>query len=112
VVDELVRKGITAEELERARVPLMRQAEENATSNAWWLFALDEAQTKPQFVEGQGRQKEIYSAITRAELNDLARLLFSGAYARWWRCRSGWCGCGRDGWRFFRVGDDGNCRWR
>jgi len=77
VVDELVRKGITAEELERARVPLMRQAEENATSNAWWLFALDEAQTKPQFVEGQGRQKEIYSAITRAELNDLARLLFS-----------------------------------
>lgn len=77
VVDDIVRNGISADELERARVPLVRQAEENVTSNSWWLFALDEAQTKPQFVEGQGRQKEIYRAITRAELNDLARLLFS-----------------------------------
>ena len=77
VVDELVRSGITEEELERARLPLVRQMEENATSNAWWLFALDEAQSKPQFVEGQGRQKEIYNSITRAELDALARLLFS-----------------------------------
>jgi zinc protease len=77
VVDELLRSGITAEELERAREPLVRQAEENATSNSWWLFALDEAQTKPQFVEGQGRQRDIYGSITRAELDELARLLFS-----------------------------------
>ena len=76
-MDELVRSGITDEELERARLPLVRQMEENATSNAWWLFALDEAQSKPQFVEGQGRQKEIYNSITRAELDALARLLFS-----------------------------------
>jgi len=77
VVDDLVRNGISDDELERARLPLVRQAEENATSNAWWVFALDSAQSQPQFFEGQGRQREIYTSITRAELESLARLLFA-----------------------------------
>jgi len=77
VVAELVRSGITAEELERARLPLVRQAEDNATSNTWWLSVLSEAQSKPQYVEGQGTQKAILNAITREELDELARLLFA-----------------------------------
>jgi zinc protease len=77
VVADLVRQGISEEELERARLPLVRQAEDNATSNLWWVTALGDAQSKPQFVEGQGRQKQIFQSVGREELEGLARLLFA-----------------------------------
>lgn len=77
VVAELVRDGVTAEELERARLPLVREAEDNAVSNSWWLFVLGEAQSKPQFLEGQSDRVLILRSATRAELDGLARLLFS-----------------------------------
>jgi zinc protease len=77
VVAALVAGGFSDEELERARLPLIRAAEENAVSNKWWLATLSDAQTKPQFVEGQADQKRILQAVTRAELESLARLLFA-----------------------------------
>ncbi|MFT3828384.1 MAG: insulinase family protein [Opitutaceae bacterium] len=77
VVAELVRDGVTAEELERARLPLVREAEDNAVSNSWWLFVLGEAQSKPQFLAGQSERVRIFQSATQAELNGWARLLFS-----------------------------------
>lgn len=77
VVAALAEAGFTDEELERARLPLIRAAEENAVSNKWWLTTLSEAQSKPQFVVGQADQKRILQAVTRAELESLARLLFA-----------------------------------
>lgn len=77
VVAELVRDGPTADELERARQPLIRAAEDNAVSNAWWLQVLGEAQSKPQFLAGQGERVQILRAATTEELAALARLLFA-----------------------------------
>lgn len=77
VVADLVRSGLTAEELERARLPLVRQAEDNTTNNLWWVTALGDAQSKPQFAVGQGEQRQILNAVTREELDTLAHLLFA-----------------------------------
>ncbi|MCB9868157.1 MAG: hypothetical protein H6816_16145, partial [Phycisphaerales bacterium] len=52
-------------------------ATENRSSNNWWLSALDEAQTKQQYLEEQGEQARLYREVGLAELNELARLLFS-----------------------------------
>ncbi len=73
----LVRDGITEEELERARLPLIRAAEDSATSNGWWLGVLGEAQGKPQYIEEQGDQRQILQAATREDLQALAALLFA-----------------------------------
>lgn len=76
-IAELVRDGISDEELERARLPLIRAAEDSATSNVWWLGVLGEAQTKPQYIEEQGNQRQIFQMATREDLQALARLLFA-----------------------------------
>lgn len=79
VVAELVRDGITDDELARARPPLIRQAEDNLASNKWWLHVLGEAQSKPQYLEGQCRRAEILRATNKGELDALARLVFDPA---------------------------------
>lgn len=77
VVAELVRSGASADELERARLPLLREGEENRSSNVWWLSVLGEAQSKPQYSEGIGERAQILAAVTVAELNTMARFLLA-----------------------------------
>lgn len=77
VVAELWRDGATAEELERARLPLLREGEENRASNTWWLFVLSDAQSKPQYLEGVAEQQQILAAVTGAEVNAMARVLLA-----------------------------------
>jgi len=77
VVAELVRDGVTAEEIERARLPLLREGEEERASNTWWLGVLSEAQAKPQYIEGLGDQEQILAAVTAGELDALARVLLA-----------------------------------
>ncbi len=77
VVADLVRGGVGAEELERARGPLVRQSTDNLSSNQWWMSVLDEAQTKPQYLAQQGEQASLYGEIGARELDELGRLLFA-----------------------------------
>ncbi len=77
VVAELVRTGATPEELQRERLALQHEGEENRASNIWWLFVLGEAQSKPQYLDGMGEQQQILAAVTLEELNAMARVLLA-----------------------------------
>jgi zinc protease len=75
-IDRLTRDGILPDELARAREPLVREAETQLASNAWWLDQLAAAQSKPQFLAGTTDRGRLYQATTAESLNALARSLF------------------------------------
>ena len=77
VVAELARDGATADEVERARLPLLREGEENRSRNPWWIGVLGEAQSKPQYIEGIGTQQQTLAAVTVDEINMIGRLLLA-----------------------------------
>lgn len=77
VVAELLLDGVTVDEVERARLPLLREGEENRASNIWWLFVLSDAQSKPQYLDGVAEQQQILAAVTVPELNAMARVLLA-----------------------------------
>jgi len=76
VVAQLAREGVSVDELERARQPIVQTLRNDQATNQWWLNALAEAQSKPQFLSGAAEQLQFYRKITREEVNTLARTLF------------------------------------
>jgi zinc protease len=79
MIAALVSEGITAEELERARPPLIKIADESLQNNAWWRDSLKSAQSQPQFLTGLVDPPAHYRALTLAELNDFVRTLLISA---------------------------------
>lgn len=64
---------ITEDELERARRPLLEALEERTEDNAFWLGLIAVAQTKPEYLDRHREAAEAYSAVTIAELAQIAR---------------------------------------
>jgi zinc protease len=72
-VEALVKDGVSAEELERARTPEVRQAELNLRSNHWWAGVLATAQTSPDRLAAELRTAADLKSISSAEVTALAR---------------------------------------
>ncbi len=74
IADNLATHGVTAEELERARLPLLTTLKETLRNNGYWLSAvLARAQEKPEVMDwARSRQTDI-EGITTAELSELAK---------------------------------------
>ena len=74
LADDLARNGVTAEELERARLPARTAARESLRTNAYWLQAvLTRAQEKPEVLDWARSRTADLEAVTAAELSSLAR---------------------------------------
>jgi zinc protease len=74
LADDLARNGVTAEELERARLPARTAARESLRTNAYWLQAvLGRAQEKPEVLDWARSRTADLEAVTAAELSALAR---------------------------------------
>jgi zinc protease len=74
VADDLARKGVTEEELDRARRPMLTAIQESIRTNGYWLNGvLARAQEKPAVLEWARTRKEDVQSITAAELSTLAR---------------------------------------
>ncbi|MEY4689393.1 MAG: hypothetical protein RIR76_3416 [Verrucomicrobiota bacterium] len=72
--DDLARQGITAEELNRARQPVLTAARDSARSNTYWLGSvLAQAQGKPEVLDWARTRFSDLEAITADELSALAR---------------------------------------
>lgn len=76
VAETLAREGAGEEEFERARRPLLRQAETGLHNNAWWLDALADAQTRLTHAAEKIGAVSALARITRDETNALARAVF------------------------------------
>ncbi len=74
IADDLATHGVTAEELERARLPLLTTLKETLRNNGYWLSAvLSRAQEKPEVMDwARSRQADVES-ISTAELSELAK---------------------------------------
>lgn len=65
--------GATAEELERARRPLIRSTETGLSHNGWWLDVVTFAQRDPEYARGWMGAKATYETATLEEINAALR---------------------------------------
>ncbi|PHX85099.1 MAG: peptidase M16 [Opitutia bacterium] len=71
---DLAEKGVTAEELERSKQPVLTSSRENIRTNGYWLGAvLSRAQEKPERLEWARTRIADIEAITAEELSALAK---------------------------------------
>ena len=74
LADTLATKGVTDEELERAKQPVLTSLRESARTNGYWLgTVLSRAQEKPELLEWSRNRYADTAAITAAELTALAK---------------------------------------
>jgi zinc protease len=73
LADELAQKGVTDDQLERARQPLLTAYRESLRSNNYWLAVIGQAQEKPEMLEWTRTRFADVSAITTTEISALAK---------------------------------------
>src|SRR6185436_6978608 len=82
IADELATKGITEEELDRAKKPVLTSLRESARTNGYWLGnVLARAQEKPEVLDWCRSRYADNEAITTAELSELAKNYLPAARA-------------------------------
>jgi zinc protease len=74
IADELATAGVSEDQLERAKRPVMTSLRESARTNPYWLNSvLSRAQEKPEVLEWSRSRYADNEAITTADINALAR---------------------------------------
>ena len=74
LADKLAKEGATADELDRARKPLLTALEEQRRNNTYWLSTVVAAsQSQPQRLDWSRSMVEDFTSATLADLNALAK---------------------------------------
>ena len=74
IAEEMASSGVTSDELDRARQPLLTSQKESLRSNGYWLGSvLSRAQEKPEMLDWARTRTADTEAITIADLNALAK---------------------------------------
>ena len=74
LANDLAQKGVTEDELNRARQPLLTSLKESLRNNGYWLNnVLARAQEKPEMLDWARSRLADYEAITTEELSGLAK---------------------------------------
>lgn len=78
----LAEKGVTQDELDRARQPLLTSLRESSRDNGYWLGSvLSRAQERPQMLDWCRSRYSDHEAMTEAELDALAKSYLGAAHA-------------------------------
>jgi zinc protease len=72
-VAELRARPVSADTLQRAREPMLEALDNALKSNRSWLALVDRAQTRPDRIERQLKARERLSALTPADVQNMAR---------------------------------------
>jgi zinc protease len=72
VVEKLVAKGITEDELTRARAQFLKSSAQSRRINSWWARSLDDIQSQPDSLEVIRNTDRWIEQTTTADLNALA----------------------------------------
>jgi zinc protease len=73
VTDALAKDGVTTEELERLRAPVLEGLRDSRRQNGWWLGILSETQRRPAVLDEARGQIASYESAKAEELTALAR---------------------------------------
>lgn len=74
IADDLAKNGVTADELERAREPVLTRTRESVRTNAYWLGSvLIRAQEKPEVLDWARSRLTDLQSISAEELSALAK---------------------------------------
>ena len=74
IAAELVVSGVTEDEFQRARQPILADLEQELRNNSYWIYkVLDRAQERPARLDWPRTRNRDYRAMTRAEVSALAR---------------------------------------
>jgi zinc protease len=74
IAAELVKGGVTEDEFQRARQPILAGLEQNLRDDTYWLyFVLDRAQEQPTRLDWPRTRSRDYQTMTREEVSALAR---------------------------------------
>jgi zinc protease len=73
IADDIAQNGVTADELNRARLPVLTAYKESLRSNGYWLSVLAPAQEKPEMLDWARTRIADIEAIPTSELNALAK---------------------------------------
>jgi zinc protease len=73
IAADLRDRPVGADEMQRARLPLVEGLQRARAGNAWWLDGLEDIQTRPQVATTIESQLADYASLTPAELQQAAR---------------------------------------
>jgi zinc protease len=73
LADELAQKGVTDDQLERARQPVLTSYKESLRSNHYWLSVLSEGQARPEVLDWTRTRLTGIAAITAPEVSAFAK---------------------------------------
>ena len=73
VARSLSESGVTDEEVERLRAPLLKQRRDAKRQNGFWLGALSESGRKPKNLDDYRTADSFYESYTAADLTPFAR---------------------------------------
>jgi zinc protease len=77
VAADLYQHGVTQDELDRAKNPLLTSVKESERTNGYWLTALGRAQEKPEVLDWARSRRADFESITTADLSALAKASFA-----------------------------------
>lgn len=72
VAADICSKGVTQDELDRAKNPTMTRVRESERTNAYWITVLNRAQEKPEVLDWARSRSADFQSITKADLDALA----------------------------------------
>ncbi len=73
VTDALSRDGVTQEEVDRLREPVLKNLRDARRQNGWWLGVLSESQRRPETLEEVAMQTDFFRTIGAEPLSELAK---------------------------------------
>lgn len=79
VIAALTANPPSADQLQRARAPMLEGFDNALKSNGGWLALVDRAQTEPDRIERQVKGRDMLAAITPEQLQEVARRYLSQA---------------------------------
>jgi zinc protease len=73
VAADLQSNGVSQDELDRAKNPVLTSIRETERTNRYWLTVLGRAQEKPEVLDWARSRREDFAAITKADIDQLAK---------------------------------------
>jgi zinc protease len=72
VAADICTNGVTPDELDRAKNPIMTSIRESERTNAYWMTVLSRAQERPEVLDWARSRRFDFESITKADLDALA----------------------------------------